>query len=348
MMHSGDRIGIVAMAIGGPEKSTGIEDFLYDRMLIHSVGTRTVPFGTRFLSRVVAKLQTRRVAREYEAIGGSQPDAQHVHDQAAALQQHLNDRKDHLDITFKVYPAMQYGSMSFDAAIAHMKADAISKVVLIPLYPQYDPALAGVLVQHWKDKVAQNGIHWETSFVTGYASSATFVQALSERIDEGLQRFPLHVRPTVELVFSGLGIAGLEYDSSATKCPMGGIVDAVMAHRRASDPSRAFHLAYQKAIGWNRRLKPMMDEKIEQLVEAGRTAMLVVPIAQVSDRVETVFRLDIALREEASKLGVEHYEVASCLNCHPLFISSLGDAVMSKLEGETMVETPRSANAQAA
>lgn len=332
----GDHIGVVAMAVGGPENSAQVKGYLTDRMLVHASGNTDKPsFVKRWLSSLIATVTAPRIIREYEAIGGSEPDARHVRDQASALQQLLSsDTADNVtcDVRYSVYPAMQYGAMPFEDIVQSMKADGVTKVVLLPLYPQYDPALAGVLLRHWENLV-QGEFDWarETTIVAGYARCIHFIQAISERIDEGLQRFPHHMRHRVNLVFSGLGIAGLEYDASAENCPMGGIVDAVMSYRTSNGVQQPYHLAYQRAIGWHRRLKPSMEDMLEQLVERGETAVLVVPIAQVSDRVETVYRLDIDLRQKGLEAGLEQYEVASCLNCHPLFVRSLSEAVRSKL-----------------
>ena len=57
-----------------------------------------------------------------------------------------------------------------------------------------------------------------------------------------------------------------------------------------------------------------------------------VPVAFVSDHVETAFELDIEIREKATKFGIENYEVTSGLNSHPLFIEALGEVTASQLK----------------
>ena len=56
-----------------------------------------------------------------------------------------------------------------------------------------------------------------------------------------------------------------------------------------------------------------------------------VPVAFVSDHVETAFELDIEVREKAIEFGIENYEVTSGLNRHPLFIEALGEVTASQL-----------------
>lgn len=59
--------------------------------------------------------------------------------------------------------------------------------------------------------------------------------------------------------------------------------------------------------------------------------MLVVPIAFVSDHVETAFELDMEVREEAEEAGIEHYEVMTGLNDHPAFIDALASVSKAHL-----------------
>jgi ferrochelatase len=70
----------------------------------------------------------------------------------------------------------------------------------------------------------------------------------------------------------------------------------------------------------------LADEKIREVC--------VVPIAFVSDHVETLGEIDHEAREEAAALGIDKFEVTAGLNDSPAFISALADLVTSKLEIE--------------
>jgi protoporphyrin/coproporphyrin ferrochelatase len=90
-------------------------------------------------------------------------------------------------------------------------------------------------------------------------------------------------------------------------------------------------VAFQSKVGPGEWLSPSTPEKLEELAEEGHDAVLVIPIAFVTDHIETSYELDIEVREEAEEAGIEHYEVTSGLNCHPLFIESLAEATMAQL-----------------
>ena len=57
----------------------------------------------------------------------------------------------------------------------------------------------------------------------------------------------------------------------------------------------------------------------------------VVPIAFVSDHVETLGEIDHEAREEATALGIQQFEMTSGLNDSPAFISALADLVVNAI-----------------
>ena len=58
----------------------------------------------------------------------------------------------------------------------------------------------------------------------------------------------------------------------------------------------------------------------------------VVPVAFVSDHVETLGEIDHEGREEARRLGITQFEMSAGLNDSPKFISALGRLVLQALD----------------
>jgi ferrochelatase len=79
-------------------------------------------------------------------------------------------------------------------------------------------------------------------------------------------------------------------------------------------------------------LTPSTPEKLEALAVEGHEAVLIIPVAFVTDHIETSYELDIEVREEAMAAGIRHFEVMPALNCHPLFIEALAEATIAQLE----------------
>src|SRR5690606_1213472 len=98
---------------------------------------------------------------------------------------------------------------------------------------------------------------------------------------------------------------------------------------RADD--RPFHVAFQSKVGPAEWLTPSTPDKLRELAEQGVKDVLIVPVAFVTDHIETAYELDVQIRQEAEEEGFRQYEVTSCLNCHPLFIDALGEATVAQL-----------------
>lgn len=332
-VEAGDRVGVVLLNLGGPEKPEDVAPFLYNLFMDPAI--IDLPVGGVFrhwLAKFISNRRARSVKEDYEAIGGGSPIGRLTHEQAGSLERLLNRRyAEPAGATFRTYVAMRYWHPFSEEAARQMQADEIDKVLLLPLYPQYSKTTTGASLVYWKALEERGEIpEWPTTFVQEYAANPKYVQAISERIDEGLQRFPKPVRPNVQLLFSAHGTPLKEMTKRRDPycCLVHCTVDQVMKRRRHDRP---YHVAFQSKVGPAEWLTPSTLDKIESLAGQGRRALLVVPVAFVTDHIETSFELDIEAREEAEEAGVRHFEVTSGLNSHPLFIEALAEATMAQL-----------------
>lgn len=333
-VEEGDRVGVVLLGTGGPETLDDVESFLYNLYMDPVRVDLPVEGQLRhWLSLALSRYRAPSVRSEYELIGGGTPMTRLTHEQAESLQRHLDEQYGSSTGTeFRVYVAMRYGPPFSEEARREMEADAIDKVVLLPLYPQYAQDTSGSVLAYWKAlSTGADGPTWPTTSVTEFAANPKYVQAVSERIDEGLQRFPRDERGEVQLVFSAHGASRHEnQDGRDPFCyHVQATVEEVMRHRGKDRP---FRIAFRETEGWGASLSPSTAEVLDTLAEAGRPPVLVVPISLVTDHVDTRYALDIETRATAHSLGIDQFEVASGLNTHPLLIEGLGEAVVSQLE----------------
>ena len=91
------------------------------------------------------------------------------------------------------------------------------------------------------------------------------------------------------------------------------------------------HLCYQSKVGGARWLEPGLDSTIERLAAEGARNLLIVPIAFVSDHVETLSEIDIDARARALGLGIRRFAMMPGLNDSPLFIGALAGLVHQAL-----------------
>ncbi len=334
-VESGDTIAVVLFNLGGPDRIEDIEPFLYNLFMDPVI--IDLPFGGIFrhwLSRLISSRRSKKVAHDYEKIGGGSPINRLTRDQAAALETLLNRCfSEALGVQFRTYIAMRYSSPTTEEAAEQMAADGVSKVILLPLYPHYSKTTTGSSLVYWW-MLENNGeiSQWPTSYVYEYAAHPGLVGAISERIDEALARFPKAARDDVQLVFSAHGTPLYEMKKRRDPycCLIHSTVDQVMRRRKNDLP---FHVAFQSKVGPAEWLTPSTPDKLKELGAAGHKSVLIVPVAFVTDHIETAYELDIQVRAEARGYGIENFEVTAGLNTHPLFIETLAEAAVSRLQG---------------
>ena len=91
-------------------------------------------------------------------------------------------------------------------------------------------------------------------------------------------------------------------------------VKGVMERGRWANPHT---LCYQSRSGPGRWLQPFIHETLQEIAARGAERVLVVPIAFVSDHVETLHEINIEARELAENLGIQQFETMEGLNDSP-------------------------------
>ncbi len=166
--------------------------------------------------------------------------------------------------------------------------------------------------------------------VAPFYRNPMYLDAVIEKIEEALARFPVPSRP--ELVFSAHSVPmsviakGDPYQRHIEET-----VRLLMERGRWPNPHR---LCYQSKVGASKWLQPSLHRTLRDLGAEKVREVCVIPVAFVSDHVETLGEIDHEAREEALRLGITQFEMSAGLNDSPTFISALGQLVLHAL-GET-------------
>jgi ferrochelatase len=91
-----------------------------------------------------------------------------------------------------------------------------------------------------------------------------------------------------------------------------------------------YQICYQSRATPQKWIEPSTDTEIERAARDG-VAVLVVPIAFVSEHTETLVELDVEYRDLAVKLGVPGYFRVPTQNANAGFITSLAEVVRRAL-----------------
>lgn len=313
------RIAVVLTNLGGPDGPDAVKPFLFnlfnDPAIIGLPGIVRTP-----LARLISSRREKSAQANYAMMGGGSPLLPETLKQAAALSEALADAAPG-DET-EVFIAMRYWHPFTEdtaRAVADFQPD---HVVLLPLYPQFSTTTTASSLKAWREAYKGPG---EVHAVCCYPDADGLVEAQARLIRETMDRAE---GKAVRVLFSAHGIpeklvtAGDPYQAQVEAT-----VAAVVALMGLTD----WAICYQSRVGPLKWLGPATPQAIEQ---AGRDGVgaVVVPIAFVSEHIETLVELDHEYGELAAEVGCAPYLRAPAVGVDPAFIAGLAQAVEAALQ----------------
>lgn len=309
------KTGVLLLNMGGPETQADVRPFLYnlfsDRQIIR--------LGPAFLQPPLAALIAWRRAPKsmanYQKIGGGSPISAITAKQAAALEQALA-----ADGAFIVRSVMRYWHPFAAASLMEMSAAGATELIALPLYPQYCRATSGSSFADLREQNQKLGLNLPIREIRSWPDEPDYVACLAARIQAGLAKFD----GTAQVVYSAHSLPqkfideGDPYVEEIRKT-----IAAV--ERRTGQQGR---LCFQSRSGPVKWLEPSTPDMLRQLAAEGCTNILMVPIAFVSDHIETLYEIDMLYKDMAHDLGMR-LESTPGLNDDPQFISGLRKLVLA-------------------
>jgi protoporphyrin/coproporphyrin ferrochelatase len=317
-------VGVILFQLGGPDTLAAIEPFLYN--LFCDPDIIDFPFarlGRKALAKLISTTRARKVQHHYATIGGGSPIRRFTERQARALETELTDRG--LDV--RCFVAMRYWHPFTHEAVAQLQAAGCDEIVLLPLYPQYSSTTTGSSLNEWRRSFRSDvPVHSVESF---YRHPA-YLDAVIEKVEDALARFPVPER--AEIVFSAHSVPlSVIVKGDPYRRQIEETVRLLM--QRAGWPNR-HRLCYQSKVGASKWLQPSLHRTLHDLAAEKTREVCIVPVAFVSDHVETLGEIDHEAREEARRLGITQFEMSSGLNDSHKFIAALGQLVLEALGEE--------------
>ena len=309
------KIGVLLLNLGGPEKLEDVRPFLYNLFS----DRRIIRLGPPFLQKPIAALIARRRApasmANYRKIGGGSPINTITSNQARALEQSLEHDGD-----FMVRPCMRYWSPSAETVIREMVRAGVTKLIALPLYPQYSKATTGSSLHELQLTIDKGGLNLPIQEIRSWPTQPQYISCLARRIEEGVAR----LSEPVQVVYSAHSLPKKFIDEGDPY--VAEIKQTIKAVEQLT--GRVGQLCYQSRSGPVEWLEPSTPDMLKKLAAQGCTNILMVPISFVSDHIETLYEISMLYKDQAKKLGMR-LECSRGLNDDPDFISTLHSLVLS-------------------
>lgn len=317
---------ILALNLGGPQSLDDVKPFLFRLFEDPEVlRIRWAPLR-RFVAWLITTLRAKSSQSMYAKIGGGSPIRKLTDEQAVALQQLLRNEAH----PATVHTAFTCSEPLVEDVVRDLASAGVRKFLAFPLYPQYSLTTTKGSLDRTRRAVARFAPAAELEEIQSWPDHPLFLQAHAELIRETMKHFHVHDKDTeIHLVFSAHSIPEklVTAEGDPYKSEMEKTVAGVIAASQWKGP---WTLAWQSKLGPMKWLGPATMDVILHLARSGCRRVLVVPIAFVTDHIETLFEIDQMIRDAAMKAGIEEFYRTPGLNTHPTFIRALADIAKSR------------------
>lgn len=231
---------------------------------------------------------------------------------------------------FVVEYAMRYGNPSIASALERLRSQDVSRLIVMPMYPQYAESSYRTAVEETKTRAVELGLADRVSFFPPFYHRAEFIEACAGRVRETVEAWPVE-----HLVFSfhSLPVRHLKrLDATQTHCLIkSDCCDSISAvnqncyraqcvftaraiARELGLKEDGYSISFQSRLGKAEWLGPQTESVLRELAQAGVRRVAVACPSFVADCLETVEEIGIRARDNFIQAGGEELRLIPSLN----------------------------------
>lgn len=307
------KIAVVLFNLGGPDAPGAVKPFLFN--LFNDPAIIGLPGPLRFLlARLISARRENKAQAIYARMGGRSPILPQTLAQAAALQRLLNDGGTD---EWRCFVAMRYWNPRAAQALQDVINWSPDRVVLLPLYPQFSTTTTASSLREWLELSDAAGFRPPTAALCCYPSNGGWIAALAEKTRAAIAA----AGDNPMVLFSAHGLPQKVVDAGD---PYQWQVERTVRTLRESLAGLRFdaRICYQSRVGPLKWIGPPTEHCIVEAAKANR-AIVVVPVAFVSEHSETLVELDIEYRHLAETHGATTYMRVGTVEAAPGFVAEL-------------------------
>ena len=326
------KVGVLLTNLGTPDAPTPsalrryLKEFLSDPRVVEA--PRLIWWLV--LNLVILTIRPRRSAAAYKTVWTDEgsPLLIHTKAQAEKVRRQLTDKYgDDVVVEF----AMRYGNPSVDSVIENMLEQGVTKLVVLPLYPQYSATTTASTFDAIAQSLTKRRAIPELRFIKNYHDFQPYIDALANKIDDHWQQ---HGRAD-KLIFSYHGIPkryltnGDPYHCECYK------TSRLVAEKLGLNEDE-YMTTFQSRFGREEWLKPYTDHTLQALPSQGVKSLQVVCPGFSSDCLETIEEIGEENRDYFLEAGGERFEYIQALNSDESHINALTQLIENNLTGWTV------------
>ncbi len=280
MNSTNDKFCVILLGMGGPDSLADIKTFLYnifsDRSIIQ------LPGGALFqkpFASLISKLRTPKVQAHYKLIGGSSPLLKWTQAQARQIEKIIV--KDYPGS--RCYVGMRYFKPYINDAIHTAIRDGFNRIIFLPMYPQFSRATTGSSFKVATTILSRTD-EVDTVYINDFHDNNKYTKLMTKYIET-------NICPNDILLFSAHSLPKKFVDVGDP------YVEQVKKTASLASNGREHLVSFQSRTGPVEWVGPDTVEIVQRLLSETKSDIFIVPISFVCDHIETLYELDIELKE---------------------------------------------------
>ncbi len=324
------RTGALLLNLGTPDSSSVSDVRRYLREFLSDPRVIDIPAPARWLllNLVILPFRPKKSAAAYAKVwtpAGS-PLLVHSHALAEAVGQELGP-------DWVVALGMRYGQPTIASALARLRQANVSRIVVLPLFPQYSEAATGSALAKVDEEMKRSDYAPPLATIAAFYDTPEFTGPVADTAAESLRSFAAdfvlfsyhglperHVRATDRsgahcLASDGCCAAIAEANRNCYRAQCFATTRAV-AEILALEPDR-HATAFQSRLGRTPWIQPFTDHFLVELAGRGIKRLAVICPSFTADCLETLEEIEIRAAEQWRDLCGGELKLIPCINARP-------------------------------
>jgi ferrochelatase len=318
-----EKWGVLFLNMGGPETADRVKEYLYNIFSDPTIIRLPLsPILQKPLARFIATRRTPKVRHRYQIIGGGSPLLKWTRLTASNVKRELSKKYPQVE----VFVGMRYTEPYIHEELEAAVGEGCRHLVVVSMYPQYCRATTGTALEEVLDWIEETEADITLSIIDDWHDRPVYIELLRQRIDAAVEQFDKEASP--KMIFSAHAVP---QKLAASGDPY---VERIKETAALAGEGYDYIVTFQSRTGPVSWVGPDTLKTVRTLARKGVTDMIIVPISFVSDHIETLYEIDIELKEAARRAGVRHFVRTESFNDDPRFGDMLADLIEEKIAAE--------------
>jgi ferrochelatase len=323
------KTGILLINLGTPEAPTAkavrpyLKEFLSDPRVVELPRWLWWPI----LNGIILTFRPGKSAQKYAQIWTSEgsPLKVHTERQTKLLKGVLGEKSRG---AYVIDYAMRYGAPSVASIISKLKHEGCSRILVVPLYPQYAASSSASALDAVFDTLTHTRDQPALRTITSFHDHPDYIAALAQSVHD--HRMLQGRGDILVMSFHGIPRKSVEQgDPYQQQC----LATGELLAQALGLSKEQYRITFQSRFGAAEWLKPYTADSLAELGKSGINRVDVICPGFVADCLETLE--EIAMEGKATFLnaGGKEFSYIPALNERPDWIAALTDIVQANLQG---------------